>query len=450
MNKDKFSFDFRKYFKNNYAENLNYFLKNRKDISNFIFEFVNNKNYLDTYNSVKNDKNNIFFIPSYEYDVYNLEDFENFYNEKKKKFSNSNVNKLVYFFIENEDYIIATNNYYPVKKYLEKNRKINLYDNKENLIKHSKFFVSREKINNLVLKLNFMLKKTETKKFEDFYSSIINTCLNDKNISYCLFFDKKNFDNTFLFFKYYYVEKNYRTNNIQVVFYDSYIVFPGKINEKNTNYNYVELKNLILDIKKADYVENLINKKPTVEIYNLKNLPNFNFEYFNTIINLRRNDCLFYEYNIGNFNMFNINNINLLRYVIENNNTKSFTERNDKIFYLIKKDNNEYEKILLEKDNFRNLLNIEINSGYFKEFYNSNCFNNHIHISNYYSHKILGPSKIFVLSDDEGNVNFSDYRNHYFFYIHGVVHNLEEYIEKLESILEGKEIMKFIYKYIIH
>lgn len=421
-------FNFRKYFEKNYSDICDNILVNNDKIKNLFETIVKNKLAVEIEN--KRIKSDFYVISNDDFTFKNVNEIRDFFNNcenAKQEYKN-----ISYFAIENENYIIAINNFYLNKKYLPEK-----LENRRADIEKYKFYSSRKEVNKIYSKLHFLLDNATGS--DELFSDLIGYIVNDKNIYYCLIIDKRNHENTFVVFKDYYLS----VNNVgyckkeEVVFFNLHVVFPARIeNATNNKINYIGLTNVLADKTK----EKKSRKWFSMILLNLNNFVGFN--YFDAVKVLP--EMINSVENINEFNFSNMENLKTIIFSKKGDTDEiSFTKEN--YVYLMKMDNEQYSKFLVVKDIADNYYDIRIDV--FKNFKFTWFLYDIFYITNFESHKIYGPSHIRIIYK-ENKPDYNNAGNKVEFCIDDVRYSLDNYITKLASKINEKELMKFALTYL--
>lgn len=444
---NSYEFDFKKYFEKNYDNECRHIIINNDKIKNIVDKIIDEKKVLNIDIQNREKKSNISFLSNDKFKFKNLKDIHDYFvsNNKDLKRGLHKPDDLSYYVIENENFIIVINNFYLNKKYMDKKYRNSLHRENETNKKSFKFFSSKDKIEEIHLKLNFLLSVAESS--DEIFSNMSGFILNDKNLYYCLVIDKKEPRNTFVIFKNYYLKKSTNYYKRESLFFDAHIIFPAKLeDEKNIEYNYISLKNFMFNDNYNKFMKKITSVYGIVTFLNLDKIVNFNFNYFDVIDILTLMTKMIYFGNINEFNFGDLKNVVMIKLNKRENDYK-YGFSDEEYSYLMKKDDKKYVRYFVEKDLKRNFYRIDITSGYFN-FEKSNYFiSNDKHIMNHLHHDIFGPSKIY-LAYRENKPDYENISNNYAFYIDGICYDIYQYIEKISNIVGEKEMMKFMIKYL--
>ncbi|MEM4396752.1 MAG: hypothetical protein QXR30_03805 [Candidatus Woesearchaeota archaeon] len=352
---------------------------------------------------------------------------DNFLNDFSK-ISKTNNNELNYFVLNSEDHLIIINNFYSLMKDLKRIENIEVIES-EKLKKNFKPFKSKSK--NIIQKLNFIVNEINKNDFDKIIEFIISFIINDNDIYHFVYYNKKDPDKSFNIIKYFYKKNNFSTNyknslRCNVHLFRRY---------KNFNFNYIEIKNILIKSNVNDSVVKMSNtEKITLRLYNL-NIP-INLNYFKSIELFEEKKG--YTMKFSDLNEFNIGGKHI--YMLEmkfNNNTNNNI---DFLKFITKKDQ-DYSMISMYKKNNGN-YDFDINSGYFEK----NCTLNEINDGFIIKNKILGPSKINGVCKSNGEIDYNS-KVYYYFFLDNKQYNVTEYCKIMEKILDEKEYLKFILRY---
>ncbi|MEM4396755.1 MAG: hypothetical protein QXR30_03825 [Candidatus Woesearchaeota archaeon] len=433
-------FNLEKFFEKNCNYSIIAEKKNYTDFSNKLFL---QDNEIESILPVKN----ISYISS---SVLSNKNFEEIFSNVS--FTKDNFD---YVFIENEKFIFVFNAF-AFRTYKTYNYKIYSRDTSSQIIEYYKKKLkklSSIKIKKISAKLNYLfsrLGEKENNSKEDLLFDFIVPILNDEDICYFVFFDKKNYKNTFIIFKYFFSERNKLTKLRKVSYCESTIIFP-LITNQNDEYNYIEIENYLI----SKNINNGINKKddksvisrPYAYFLNLPNFDNisFNFDYFN-FLNIRMQN-----FNIKDLNEFNILGMNCILFKIVKNESNTFEYIFSKdVFVLLtktKKEDQKYTEIILNESIDNKHTYLTINQIKFDK--NSNyTINKLMQSSSKCYHNLNGPAQIHLIFDEKGKIDFKHQLLWYKFNIDKEEYELDEYIQKLRIILKENEFAKFVVSYL--